>query len=162
MSMEFKQKLYESYGTTDSESVKNRSKKDQVDNAAKAVKKAIPFRALDGKIAQNLMILLGSMKKTADEVKEYIINMDEEQLSDENVQQLLKSMPASDQVKKLEQARKDFDNLHPAEQTMLKVTRFLFSIVQHLTYCCCFVLFSVTFYQQIGRSLATMVFQDEF
>jgi hypothetical protein len=159
MSMEFKQKLYESYGSTDSDIAKNRIKKDQVDTAAKQVKKAIPFRALDAKIAQNLMILLGSMKKTTDEVKEYIINMDEEHLSDENVQQLIKSMPASDQIKKLEQSRSDIDNLHPAEQTMLKVRLFVPII------CCILLLiqcpFLVTFHQQVRGSFATLVVQDE-
>ena len=119
MNSEFKQKLLESYGSKETQSMRDKIKKDQVDNGNKTIKKTIAFRALDGKIAQNLMILLGSMKKTAEEIKEHIIAMDEEHLSDENVQQLIKSMPASDQIKKLEQSRADFDKLHPAEQTML-------------------------------------------
>lgn len=127
MSSELKQKLIESYCTKDMDKgAQNRNiRNDTIDNAPKPIKKTISFRALDGKIAQNIMILLGSMKRGADEVKQYIITMDENNLSEENVQQLIKCAPPSDQIKKLEQSRPDYDKLHPAEQAMLTVSNYL-------------------------------------
>ena len=124
MSSELKQKLIESYCSNNNENKShNRNvRNDTIDNAPKPIKKTISFRALDGKIAQNIMILLGSMKRSADEVKQYIITMDEHNLNEENVQQLIKCVPPSDQIKKLEQSRSDYDKLHPAEQAMLSVS----------------------------------------
>lgn len=123
MSNVLKQKLIESYCNKDMDKgTQNRNiRNDQIDNAPKPIKKTISFKALDGKIAQNIMILLGSMKRTAFEVKDFIIAMDETNLGEENVQQLIKCVPPSDQIKKLEQYRSDYDKLHPAEQAMLTV-----------------------------------------
>lgn len=122
MNSELKQKLIESYCNNADKAHNRNVKSDTIDNAPKPIKKTISFRALDGKIAQNIMILLGSMKRTADEVKQYIISMDETNLTEENVQQLIKCVPPSDQIKKLEQSRSDYDKLHPAEQAMLSVS----------------------------------------
>lgn len=127
MSSELKQKLIESYCAKNMGKTENRNvRSDTIDNAPKPIKKTISFKALDGKCAQNIMILLGSMKRTAEECREYIITMDENNLSEENVQQLIKCVPPSDQVKKLEQSRSEYDKLHPAEQAMLTVSFFKF------------------------------------
>ena len=162
MSSELKQKLIESYCNNADKAANRNVKSDQIDNAPKPIKKTISFRALDGKIAQNIMILLGSMKRTADEVKQYIISMDETNLTEESVQQLIKCVPPSDQIKKLEQSRSDYDRLHPAEQAMLSVSSRIDHC--HIEVCGLTILSqSKTAHidQPTGRSFAALVVQDE-
>ena len=67
------------------------------------------------------MILLGSVKMLPEELKSYIITMNEEQLNDALLQQLIRYMPPQDQLIRLEESRSDIDNLHEAEQFALTV-----------------------------------------
>lgn len=56
-----------------------------------------------------------------EELKSYIITMNEEQLNDALLQQLIRYMPPQDQLIRLEESRSDIDNLHEAEQFALTV-----------------------------------------
>ncbi|RWS14558.1 protein diaphanous-like isoform X2 [Dinothrombium tinctorium] len=76
------------------------------------------LKVLDGKTAQNLMILFGSIKMTANELCEHIITMNEEQLRDDILQQLIYNLPQAT-LSKLEEFRNDFKELHEAEQFAL-------------------------------------------
>jgi len=67
------------------------------------------------------VILLGSVKMLPEELKSYIITMNEEQLNDALLQQLIRYMPPQDQLIRLEESRSDIDNLHEAEQFALTV-----------------------------------------
>lgn len=69
------------------------------------------------------MILLGSVKISPQELKNYIITMNEEHLNDAILQQLIRYMPPQDQLTRLEESREEFDNLHEAEQFALTVCR---------------------------------------
>ncbi|RWS29071.1 protein diaphanous-like protein [Leptotrombidium deliense] len=82
------------------------------------VKKKKELKVLDGKTAQNLMILFGSIKMTATELANHIITLDEDNLKDDILQQIIYNLPQA-QLAKLEEFRKDFNELHEAEQFAL-------------------------------------------
>lgn len=100
------------------------TKKVNVDmlNEKAASKRIKQLRVLDPKAAQNLMITLSSIKMTADELARNLLTVNEEQLNDAVLQQLLKYIPQAPQLKQLEEFRKDFDDLHEAEQFALTVS----------------------------------------
>ncbi|KAI1294579.1 Protein diaphanous -like protein 3 [Halotydeus destructor] len=84
-----------------------------------AAKKVKTLKVLDPKTAQNLMILVSSIKMGADELSRNILTVNEGQLSDAVLQQLIKYVPQQQQLIQLEEFRKDFDTLHEAEQFAL-------------------------------------------
>lgn len=84
-----------------------------------SVKKTKELKVLDPKSAQNLMILLGSVKMSAEELKNHIIYVNEEDLSDTILQQILRYMPPFDQLNRLEESRPEIDSLHEAEKFAL-------------------------------------------
>lgn len=97
---------------------------DGVPGSKTGAKKVKSLKVLDPKAAQNLMILFGSIKMSADELLKHILTINEEHLNDAIIQQLIKYIPQTSQLNKLEEHRKDFENLHEAEQFALTV-RFL-------------------------------------
>lgn len=85
-------------------------------------KKVKSLKVLDPKAAQNLMILFGSIKMSAEELLKHILTINEEHLNDAIIQQLIKYIPQTSQLNKLEEHRKHFDELHEAEQFALTVS----------------------------------------
>lgn len=83
------------------------------------MRKAKELKVLDSKAAQNLMILLGSIKITAEELMSHILKMREEYLTDAVIQQLIKYMPTPQQLTRLEEYRDDSEKLHEAERFAL-------------------------------------------
>lgn len=79
-------------------------------------KKTKELKVLDGKAAQNLMILQGSLKMSASAIRDYILEVNEEHLTDAMLQQLIKYMPEADQLKKLSEIKEDASSLAEAEQ----------------------------------------------
>jgi hypothetical protein len=66
-------------------------------------------------------ILLGSVKMSPEELKNHIISVNEEQLSDTILQQIIRYMPPHDQLIRLEESRSQIDDLHEAEKFALTV-----------------------------------------
>ncbi|XP_023218674.1 protein diaphanous homolog 1-like isoform X2 [Centruroides sculpturatus] len=93
-----------------------RIKNDEKPKEKKVSKKIKELKVLDAKSAQNLMILLGSVKMSSEEMKEYIITMNEEHITEAMLQQLIRYMPEPDQLKKLEKFGDQFNDLAEAEQ----------------------------------------------
>jgi len=79
------------------------------------------LRVLDPKAAQNLMIALGSIKMTAEELSRHLLTVNEEMLNDSVLQQLARYMPEQAKLQQLEEYRKDIEDLHEAEQFSLTV-----------------------------------------
>ncbi|CAH1777866.1 unnamed protein product, partial [Owenia fusiformis] len=93
------------------------SKKLDLDGAKKPAKKGKDLRVLDMKASQNLSIMLGSMKISYLEIKRRIMELDEEHLSSEMLESLIKNMPEPDQMKKLaEIPKEEHADLGEAEQ----------------------------------------------
>ena len=61
---------------------------------------------------------------SAEELKNHIISLNEELLSETIVQQILKYLPPRDQLVRLEESRNDIENLHEAEQFALTVSHY--------------------------------------
>jgi len=67
---------------------------------------------------------------SAEELKNHIISVNEEDLSDTILQQILRYMPPHDQLIRLEESRSEIDNLHEAEKFALTVEiSFLYLII---------------------------------
>ena len=87
---------------------------------------------LDGKSAQNLLILLsGSLKyMNYEDIKRAILHCDESVLTDNVLQQLIQYMPSPEQLKKLDEYKDQYDSLAEAEQ--FAVTVILNELNRHL------------------------------
>lgn len=84
-------------------------------------KKVKELKVLDAKSAQNLMILLGSVKISPSDMRKYILRIDEQQLNDAILQQLIRYMPEPEQLSRLEQFKDQYDDLAEAEQFAVTV-----------------------------------------
>ncbi|KAF8782803.1 protein diaphanous-like isoform X1 [Argiope bruennichi] len=87
----------------------------------KPTKKAKELKVLDAKSAQNLMILLGSVKISAEDMVKYILHVDENHLTDAMLQQLIRYMPEPEQLTRLEQFKDQYNELAEAEQFAMTV-----------------------------------------
>lgn len=129
---------------------------DGVPGSKTGAKKVKSLKVLDPKAAQNLMILFGSIKMSADELLKHILTINEEHLNDAIIQQLIKYIPQTSQLNKLEEHRKDFENLHEAEQFALTV-RFL-SFASLLFLLIFLFLLSFCFFSSFSASLIRRYF----
>lgn len=82
----------------------------------KPPKKGTELKVLDGKAAQNLSILLGSIKVPFDEIRRRILEVDEEKLDVAVVEQLIRYLPEPEQMKQLMALKDEYATLAPAEQ----------------------------------------------
>lgn len=119
--------LFEDASELFSSDTRSRGKKLAADVMAEkqAAKKVKVLKVLDPKAAQNLMILAGSIKMTGEELMRHILTVNEEHLSDAVLQQLIKYIPQPQQLSKLEEYRKDYDELNEAEQFALTVRQYI-------------------------------------
>lgn len=87
-------------------------------------KKTKELRVLDPKAAQNLSILLGGALKhiSYEELRKCILRCDTTVLTENLLQSLIQYIPAPDQLKKLEEFEKDYDNLAEAEQFAISIS----------------------------------------
>ncbi|KAL3178061.1 hypothetical protein MRX96_038597 [Rhipicephalus microplus] len=95
-------------------------KKDKTEEKVN-VKKTKELKVLDGKAAQNLMILQGSLKMSAATIRDYILEVNEEHLTEAMLQQLIKNMPEADQLKKLCELKDNLSDLAEAEQFAITI-----------------------------------------
>uniref|UniRef100_H9GK55 Diaphanous related formin 2 n=1 Tax=Anolis carolinensis TaxID=28377 RepID=H9GK55_ANOCA len=79
-------------------------------------KRAKELRVLDGKTAQNLSIFLGSFRMPYDEIKNIIIEVDEDKLSEALIQNLVKNLPEQKELSALAELRSEYEDLCEPEQ----------------------------------------------
>ncbi|KAM7540490.1 hypothetical protein Aperf_G00000037484 [Anoplocephala perfoliata] len=89
--------------------------------AAALARKAKQVRCLDGKSAQALSILLGSLKVPYDELRRRIVEIDETLLTPSIVEQLLKALPDPEVIEQVVAMSNDYDELAEPEQFLCKV-----------------------------------------
>ncbi|VDL18561.1 unnamed protein product [Hymenolepis diminuta] len=89
--------------------------------AAAIARKAKHLKVLDGKTAQALSILLGSLKVPYDELRRRIVEIDEALLTPGIVEQLLKALPEQEVINQVVELSGDYDELAEAEQFLCKV-----------------------------------------
>lgn len=83
----------------------------------KSVKKRIKeLKVLDPKIAQNLSIFLGSFRMPYEEIRQMIIEVDEEQLTEPMIQNLVKHLPEQGQLNALVKYKDEYASLSEPEQ----------------------------------------------
>ncbi|XP_078544551.1 protein diaphanous homolog 2 isoform X2 [Lissotriton helveticus] len=79
-------------------------------------KKVKELRVLDAKSAQNLSIFLGSFRMPYDEIKNTILEVDEERLSESLIQNLVKNLPEQKELSSLAQLKEEYEDLCEPEQ----------------------------------------------
>uniref|UniRef100_A0A8C3J439 Protein diaphanous homolog 2 n=1 Tax=Calidris pygmaea TaxID=425635 RepID=A0A8C3J439_9CHAR len=83
--------------------------------AAQSKKRIKELRVLDGKSAQNLSIFLGSFRLPYEEIKNIILEVDEEKLS-ESLIQVLKNLPEQKELNALAELKDEYNDLAEPEQ----------------------------------------------
>ncbi|XP_071425813.1 protein diaphanous homolog 2 isoform X2 [Pithys albifrons albifrons] len=84
--------------------------------AAQPKKKIKELRVLDGKSAQNLSIFLGSFRLPYEEIKNIILEVDEEKLSESLIQNLVKNLPEQKELNALAELKDEYNDLAEPEQ----------------------------------------------
>ncbi|XP_053130395.1 protein diaphanous homolog 2 isoform X4 [Hemicordylus capensis] len=79
-------------------------------------KKVKELRILDGKTAQNLSIFLGSFRMPYEEIKNIILEVDEEKLSEALIQNLVKNLPEQKELSALAELKNEYYDLCESEQ----------------------------------------------
>ncbi|XP_028637698.1 protein diaphanous homolog 2 [Grammomys surdaster] len=79
-------------------------------------KKVKELRILDTKTAQNLSIFLGSYRMSYEEIKNIILEVNEELLSEALIQNLVKYLPEQNVLRELAQLKNEYDDLCEPEQ----------------------------------------------
>uniref|UniRef100_A0A8B9C2Y7 Diaphanous related formin 2 n=1 Tax=Anser brachyrhynchus TaxID=132585 RepID=A0A8B9C2Y7_9AVES len=83
---------------------------------AQSKKKIKELRVLDGKSAQNLSIFLGSFRLPYEEIKNIILEVDEEKLSESLIQNLVKNLPEQKELNALAELKDEYNDLAESEQ----------------------------------------------
>uniref|UniRef100_A0A8C3Q7Y2 Uncharacterized protein n=1 Tax=Geospiza parvula TaxID=87175 RepID=A0A8C3Q7Y2_GEOPR len=84
--------------------------------SAQSKKKIKELRVLDGKSAQNLSIFLGSFRLPYEEIKNIILEVDEEKLSESLIQNLVKNLPEQKELNALAELKDEYNDLAEPEQ----------------------------------------------
>ncbi|PIO38044.1 hypothetical protein AB205_0090190, partial [Aquarana catesbeiana] len=99
-------------------SVSSAAKKDQEGEDKKAApkKKIKELKVLDQKTAQNLSIFLGSYRMPYPEIKNVILQVNEEVLTESMISNLVKQLPEGDQIQMLAEFKDEYNELAEPEQ----------------------------------------------
>lgn len=97
-------------------------KKDMNQQEVEIKKKAKELKVLDPKSAQNLSILLGSIKVPFSEIKRRILEVDEENLNTAIIEQLLRYMPEPEQMKQIASLKDQYQDLADPEQFAVEMS----------------------------------------
>ncbi|XP_066556280.1 protein diaphanous homolog 1 [Amia ocellicauda] len=79
-------------------------------------KKIKELRVLNNRKAQNLSIVLANFKLPFDKIKQAILEMNEEILTETRVENLLKLLPRAEELSQLAELKDQYDDLDPSEQ----------------------------------------------
>ncbi|XP_068129830.1 protein diaphanous homolog 1-like [Hyperolius riggenbachi] len=93
------------------------TKKEQEDDKKPAQKKKIKeLKVMDQKTAQNLSIFLGSYRMPYQEIKNAILEVNEEVLTESMLSNLVKQLPEGDQIQQLAEYKEEYNDLAEPEQ----------------------------------------------
>ncbi|XP_074061618.1 protein diaphanous homolog 2 isoform X2 [Macrotis lagotis] len=79
-------------------------------------KKVKELRILDGKTAQNLSIFLGSYRMSYEDIKNIILEVNEDMLSESLIHNLVKNLPEQKELSALAELKNEYDDLCEPEQ----------------------------------------------
>nr|XP_020446937.1 protein diaphanous homolog 2 [Monopterus albus] len=98
----------------------SKAKKDMKDETDERMpqfkKKAKELRILDAKTAQNLSIFLGSFRLPYEEIRDIVLEVDEERLSESLIQNLIKNLPEQKELNALAELKGEYEELVESEQ----------------------------------------------
>uniref|UniRef100_A0A667YCN7 Diaphanous related formin 2 n=1 Tax=Myripristis murdjan TaxID=586833 RepID=A0A667YCN7_9TELE len=109
-------------------------------------KKAKELRILDGKTAQNLSIFLGSFRLPYEEIRDIVLEVDEERLSESLIQNLIKNLPEQKELSALAELKGEYEELVESEQFGI-----VMSSVKLLRPRLNGILFKLTFEEQVNN-----------
>ncbi|MCI4379873.1 hypothetical protein PGIGA_G00233400 [Pangasianodon gigas] len=109
-------------------------------------KKAKELRILDAKTAQNLSIFLGSFRMPYDEIRDVVLEVDEEKLSEALIQNLIKNLPEQKELSALAELKSEYEELCESEQFGI-----VMSSVKLLRPRLNGILFKLTFEEQVNN-----------
>ncbi|KAJ0049837.1 hypothetical protein NL108_003610, partial [Boleophthalmus pectinirostris] len=109
-------------------------------------KKAKELRILDSKTAQNLSIFLGSFRLPYEEIRDIVLEVDEERLSESLIQNLIKNLPEQKELSALAELKGEYDDLVESEQFSI-----VMSSVKLLRPRLNGILFKLTFEEQVNN-----------
>lgn len=130
-------------------SSKSRVKKDVEetdDRMTQFKKKAKELRILDAKTAQNLSIFLGSFRLPYEEIRDIVLQVDEERLSEALIQNLIKNLPEQKELSNLAELKNEYEELCESEQFGI-----VMSSVKMLRPRLNGILFKLTFEEQVNN-----------
>ncbi|XP_031450160.1 protein diaphanous homolog 2 [Phasianus colchicus] len=82
-------------------------------------KKNKVLRVLDGKTSQNLSIFLGSLRMPYEEIKNIILEVNEEKLTETFVQAVMKNLPEQEEINALAALQDEYNDLAESEQFII-------------------------------------------
>ncbi|XP_051514938.1 protein diaphanous homolog 2-like isoform X2 [Myxocyprinus asiaticus] len=109
-------------------------------------KKAKELRILDAKTAQNLSIFLGSFRLPYEEIRNIVLEVDEERLSEALIQNLIKNLPEQKELSNLAELKTEYEELCESEQFGI-----VMSSVKMLRPRLNGILFKLTFEEQVNN-----------
>uniref|UniRef100_A0A3B5RDF5 Diaphanous related formin 2 n=1 Tax=Xiphophorus maculatus TaxID=8083 RepID=A0A3B5RDF5_XIPMA len=109
-------------------------------------KKAKELRILDAKTAQNLSIFLGSFRLPYEEIRDIVLEVDEERLSESLIQNLIKNLPEQKELSALAELKGEYEELVESEQFGI-----VMSSVKLLRPRLNGILFKLTFEEQVNN-----------
>uniref|UniRef100_A0A668VMT9 Diaphanous-related formin 2 n=1 Tax=Oreochromis aureus TaxID=47969 RepID=A0A668VMT9_OREAU len=109
-------------------------------------KKAKELRILDAKTAQNLSIFLGSFRLPYEEIRDIVLQVDEERLSESLIQNLIKNLPEQKELNALAELKGEYEELVESEQFGI-----VMSSVKLLRPRLNGILFKLTFEEQVNN-----------
>ncbi|XP_053734744.1 protein diaphanous homolog 2 isoform X2 [Synchiropus splendidus] len=130
-----------------SQSKARRDVKDETDDRMPQFKKkAKELRVLDAKTAQNLSIFLGSFRLPYEEIRDIVLEVDEERLSESLIQNLIKNLPEQKELNSLAELKSEYEELVESEQFGI-----VMSSVKLLRPRLNGILFKLTFEEQVNN-----------
>ncbi|XP_009586086.1 PREDICTED: protein diaphanous homolog 2-like, partial [Fulmarus glacialis] len=99
-----------------SETAKKAVEESEEKKIAQSKKRIKELRILDGKTAQNLSIFLGSFRLPYEEIKNIILEVDEEKLSESLIQTVTENLPEQKELNALAELKDEYNDLAEPEQ----------------------------------------------
>uniref|UniRef100_A0A3B5A0J2 Diaphanous related formin 2 n=1 Tax=Stegastes partitus TaxID=144197 RepID=A0A3B5A0J2_9TELE len=128
-------------------SSQSKGKEDETDDRMPQFKKkAKELRILDAKTAQNLSIFLGSFRLPYEEIRDIVLEVDEERLSESLIQNLIKNLPEQKELSALAELKGEYEELVESEQFGI-----VMSSVKLLRPRLNGILFKLTFEEQVNN-----------
>uniref|UniRef100_A0A8C7R352 Diaphanous related formin 2 n=1 Tax=Oncorhynchus mykiss TaxID=8022 RepID=A0A8C7R352_ONCMY len=141
------QEFFEQLSLSFSSRTKGKQEVDETDaRVTQFKKKAKELRILDAKTAQNLSIFLGSFRLPYEEIRDIVLEVDEERLSESLIQNLIKNLPEQKELSALAELKNEYEDLCEPEQFGI-----VMSSVKLLRSRLNGILFKLTFEEQVNN-----------